>query len=315
VFVSKFSADGATLIYSTYIGGSDSDVGYGIAVDAGGCAHVAGYTGSRDFPTTAGAYDRVIGGIADTFALKLAADGTALAYSTFLGGSTGAESARGVAVATSGDAQYEPSSGTGTLTCQSWGTKMATFDRTARITDRTELKCRLLRSDDVPLYQKAINFYVDGTFTIARPTNAAGYASYPYHTVPDGAGAGPKTILSEWPGNGGYAAISKTATLTALKAIAYIWVLPKRVPYHGVANLYAYFRRLYDYRKQEGRTVTFPVDGTWVADVVTETGAEAGVARYYYQTTEAPGVYTIRCEFAGDAWVDAGYGEADLTIY
>jgi len=192
---------------------------------------------------------------------------------------------------------------------------MATFDRTARITDRTELKCRLLRSDDLPLYQKAINFYVDGTFVITRPTNVEGYANYPYYTVPDGAGAGPRTILSEWPGNGRYAAISRTATLTALKAIAYIWVLPKRVPYHGVANLYAYFRRLYDYRKQEAKTATFRIDGTWVADVVTGTGAEAGVARYYYQTTEARGVHTIRCEFAGDAWVEAGYGEADLTIY
>jgi hypothetical protein len=192
---------------------------------------------------------------------------------------------------------------------------MATFNRTARITDRTELKARLLRSDNVPLYNKSINFYVDGTFVITRLTNVDGYASYPYYTVPDGAGAGTRTILSEWPGNGGYAAISKTATLTVNRAIAYIWVLPKTIPQGAIANLYAYFRRLYDYQKQENKTVDFKIDGTIVQTVITGTGADAGIARYLYQTTEPVGVHTIRCEFYGDAVVDPGYGEGNLTIY
>jgi hypothetical protein len=189
---------------------------------------------------------------------------------------------------------------------------MATFDRTARITDRTELKCRLLRSDNVPLYNKSVNFYVDGSFVIARPTNTQGYASYPYYDVPDGPGAGVRTILSEWPGNGGYAAISKTANLNVLRAIPYIWVLSKTVPQGAIANLYAYFRRLYDYQRQTGKTVDFKIDGTVVQTVVTD---GSGVARYLYQTTEPVGVYTIRCEFAGDAWLDPGYGEATLTVY
>ncbi len=79
--------------------------------------------------------------------------------------------------------------------------------------------------------------------------------------------------------------------------------------------MYAYFRRLADYQKQAGKTVTFRIDGTWIADVVTGTGADAGIARYQYTSVEAPGTHTMRCEFAGDAWVDAGYGEATLTIY
>jgi len=210
-----------------------------------------------------------------------------------------------------GDSDYDGSFGNARLTCQSWGTKMVAFDRTARITDQTELKCRLLRSDNAPLYNKTINFYVDGTFVIARPTNVSGYASYPYYVVPDGAGAGARTILSEWVGNAGYAACSKTATLTVLKAIPYIWVLPKTIPQGAIANLYALFRRLYDYQKQVGKTVDFKMDGTVVQTMVTDA---TGVARYLYRTTEPPGVYTIRCEFAGDAWVDAGYGEAHLTI-
>jgi len=211
-----------------------------------------------------------------------------------------------------GDTAYAGSTGNGTLTCQSWTTKMATFDRTARITDRTELKCRLLRSDNAPLYNKSVNFYVDGTFVIARPTNTQGYASYPYYDVPDGAGAGVRTILSEWPGNDGYAAISKTANLTVLKAIPYIWVLPKTIPQGSIANLYAYFRRLYDYQKQTGKTVDFKIDGTVVQTVVTDA---SGVARYLYPSSEPVGVHTIRCEFAGDAWLDSGYGQANLTIY
>jgi len=211
-----------------------------------------------------------------------------------------------------GDAAYLPSSDSAALTCQSWSTKMATFDRTARITDRTELKCRLLRSDDVPLYNKTVSFYVDGSFIIARPTDVQGYAKYPYYTVPDGAGEGTRTILSEWPGNGGYAAISKTATLTVNRAIAYIWVLPKTIPQGAIANLYAYFRRLYDYQKQTSKTVDFKIDGTVVQTVITD---GSGVGRYLYPTTEPPGVYTIRCEFYGDAIVEPGYGEANLTIY
>jgi hypothetical protein len=155
-------------------------------------------------------------------------------------------------------------------------------------------------------------FYVDGTHVINRPTNVQGYASYPFYDVPDGAGAGTRTILSRWDGNDGYAAVSKTANLNVLKAIPYIWVLSKTVPQGAIANLYAYFRRLYDYQKQVGKTVDFKISGTVVQTVVTDAN---GVARYLYPTTEAPGVYTIRCEFYGDAWLDPGYGEANLTIY
>lgn len=227
---------------------------------------------------------------------------------------TDGPASRVLGAAFSGDSTYAPCSGVAPLTCQSWTTKMATFDRTQRITGKTELKCRLLRSDNVPLYDRTVDFSVDGTFVISRPTDTQGYASYPYYTVPDGAGAGERTIGSSFTGNAGYASCSKTAKLTVLKATPYIWVMPRSVPQGGVARLYAYFRRLTDYQKQEGKTVTFRIDGTWIADVVTLSGAEAGIARYSYTTVEPPGTHTIRCEFAGDGWVDAGYGEASLTI-
>ena len=214
-----------------------------------------------------------------------------------------------------GDTTYLPSSATASLTAQCWTTKMVGFDRTARIAGTTELKARLLRSDNVPLYNRMINFYVDGTFVIARPTSTQGYASYPYFHVPDGAGAGTRTILGEWPGNGGYLPSSCTNTLNVLKATPYIWVMPRSVPKGGIARFYAYFRRLPDYQKQAGKTLSFTIDGTWIVDVVTLSGLEAGIARYNYTTVESVGDHTLRAEFAGDAWVDAGYGEALLRIY
>lgn len=210
-----------------------------------------------------------------------------------------------------GSPTYESSADAGVLTCQTWATKMAGFDRTARITQQTELKCRLLTTTNVPLYGKPVDFFVDGSFVITRTTDTQGYAKYPYYTVPNGAGAGTRTILASWQGNGGYLASSKTATLTVQKAIPYIWVMPRTTAPGGIANLYAYFRRLYDYQQQDGKTVAFRVDGTVVQSVVTDAG---GVARYAYPTVEAQGVYPLRCEFGGDAWVDTGYGETTLTI-
>ena len=50
-FVTKLSPAGNALVYSTYLGGSDDDYGYGIAVDAAGAAYVTGYTYSTNFPT------------------------------------------------------------------------------------------------------------------------------------------------------------------------------------------------------------------------------------------------------------------------
>ena len=54
-FVTKLDATGSGLVYSTYLGGSSADFGYGIAVDGAGSAYVTGVTDSTNFPTTAGA--------------------------------------------------------------------------------------------------------------------------------------------------------------------------------------------------------------------------------------------------------------------
>ncbi|HEV2492825.1 MAG TPA: SBBP repeat-containing protein [Terriglobia bacterium] len=89
------------LTYSTYLGGSRSDFGTGIAVDSSGDAYVTGYTFSADFPTENPA--QVFAGSTDAFVTKLNPTGSALIYSTYLGGSAD-DLAAGIAVDSSGNA-------------------------------------------------------------------------------------------------------------------------------------------------------------------------------------------------------------------
>jgi hypothetical protein len=72
-FVTKLNATGSVLVYSTYLGGNDSDVAYGIAVDSSGNAYVTGYTSSANFPT-AKALHAVYGGGTDAFVTKFPAE-------------------------------------------------------------------------------------------------------------------------------------------------------------------------------------------------------------------------------------------------
>ncbi len=94
-WVARLSADGASLDYSTCLGGSRDDSGNGIAVDAQGCAYVTGMTWSTNFPVTAGG--TVYSAGEDAFVAKLSAAGTSLVYSTYLGGRN-SEYPRGIAV-------------------------------------------------------------------------------------------------------------------------------------------------------------------------------------------------------------------------
>jgi len=89
-FVTKISPDGSALIYSTYLGGSSDDYGWGIAVDSAGNAHVTGDTPSRDFPVFKALQPTFHEGANfNSFVTEINADGSALIYSTYWGGSGG----------------------------------------------------------------------------------------------------------------------------------------------------------------------------------------------------------------------------------
>ncbi len=103
-FVTKLSADGSTVLYSTYLGGGEDDYVWDIAVDAGGQAYVTGYTRSDDFPLASPLQGTLGGPVAyDAFLAKVNATGSALIFSTYLGGS-GNENAESVAIDAAGNA-------------------------------------------------------------------------------------------------------------------------------------------------------------------------------------------------------------------
>jgi hypothetical protein len=103
VFVTKIAANGTSLIYSTYVGGSGDDSGNALAVDSAGDAFVTGGTKSSDFPfsTSPTAFQTVLKGTENAFVFELNPTGTALTYSTFLGGSE-TDVAEGIAVDATG---------------------------------------------------------------------------------------------------------------------------------------------------------------------------------------------------------------------
>src|ERR1019366_245488 len=75
------------LDYSTYLGGTGQDWAYGVAADSSGDAYVTGSTTSAYFPTTTGAYQTTFGGNENAFITEFDPSGTALVFSTYLGGS------------------------------------------------------------------------------------------------------------------------------------------------------------------------------------------------------------------------------------
>jgi RHS repeat-associated protein len=102
VFITKVDPSGAALVYSTYLGGSFTDAGFGLALDPTGSVAITGYTTSTNFPTQS-PRQAALGGSSDAFVAKLNAGGTALTYSTYWGGSANDQGAD-IAMDSSGNA-------------------------------------------------------------------------------------------------------------------------------------------------------------------------------------------------------------------
>ncbi len=121
VFVARINATGTGVVYATYLGGSGSDRGTGVRGDGNGTATITGAAGSSNFPTSAGAYDTTLGGNSDAFVTRLTANGTALVFSTLLGGS-GDDLAEDLDVEANGDVWI-----TGTTSSASFPTTAGAF--------------------------------------------------------------------------------------------------------------------------------------------------------------------------------------------
>jgi hypothetical protein len=94
VFITKMNSAGTALLYSTFIGGTEGELGAAIAVDAQGNAYITGATNSTNYPTTPGALRTSVPPAgpsnpdkANCFLTKLNPAGSAIVYSTYLGGS------------------------------------------------------------------------------------------------------------------------------------------------------------------------------------------------------------------------------------
>lgn len=104
-FISKLNPAGTALVYSTYLGGNQTDASFALAVDSSGEAYVGGNTNSSDFPVTQGALQvtREASNLEAGFVTKLNASGSALVYSTYLSGNAG-ESVSAIALDANGNA-------------------------------------------------------------------------------------------------------------------------------------------------------------------------------------------------------------------
>lgn len=105
MFASKLSPDGSSLIYSTFIGGNDWDLGDLVGVDANGIATMGGWTASENFPTTPGAFQTFFAGTEDVAVAKLNADGSDLIFGSYWGGG-GVDEPYGFAVDGAGNTYF-----------------------------------------------------------------------------------------------------------------------------------------------------------------------------------------------------------------
>jgi hypothetical protein len=173
-FVLKLNPAGTAIEYATFLGGSGAECNnfYGscrLAVDNTGKAYVTGYTYSADFPTTVGAYDRTANGYMDSFVVKLNASGSALEYSTYLGGSV-EDLAKSITVDSSGAAYV-----TGYTNSADFPTTPGAFDRTYGLVDGDAFAVKLDSTGTALIYSTFLGGgnYDEGTGITVDSSGAA----------------------------------------------------------------------------------------------------------------------------------------------
>ncbi len=169
VFVLKLSADGSSILYSTYLGPAMAG---GIAVDSAGSAYVSGWTYDPAFPLTPGALQTAIKGGNDAFVAKLSPDGGTLVYSTLLGSSGGDEASR-IAVDSSGNAYV-----TGGTRAADFPTTPGAFQRAKAGSGEDAFVSKLNPSGSALVYSTYLGgTSPDGGFAIAVDTTGAAYVT------------------------------------------------------------------------------------------------------------------------------------------
>jgi Bacterial Ig-like domain (group 3)/Beta-propeller repeat len=186
-FLTKFDPSGSALVYSTYLTGSN--ISYGIAVDALGDAYITGSTNSKELPTTPGAFQRTCEGCGEkengaAFVTKFNPSGSALVYSTYLGGpgSSGVEPATqqgsGIAVDSTGNAyitghtpsnKFPVTKGAFQTTSNGQGDFASAF--VTKLDLRAETTTTLTSSTNPSTYEQPVTFTAVVTSVVGAPSN------------------------------------------------------------------------------------------------------------------------------------------------
>jgi len=175
-FVTQFNVAGSELVYSTFLGGSQEERGFGIAVDTSGNAYIVGETSSTNFPVTTDAIQATLNGTKNAFVSKFDPTGNALLFSTYLGGN-GTDSAQGVAVDNSGNAYVA-----GTTSSSNFPTTAGAFQTSLKGTsDAFVTKIATATSTFLELQVSPNPAAIGESVTLTAfglPTNATGSVSF-----------------------------------------------------------------------------------------------------------------------------------------
>jgi alpha-tubulin suppressor-like RCC1 family protein len=207
---------------------------------------------------------------------------------------------RTIKVQFAGEIDYKPSFANAALAAQTVATKVYVVDRTAKVKSYVVLKAYLYLLNNTPVGGKLMTVKLDGSALGTDTTRPAGYVQLGY-TVPEGAGAGARTMRGEFPGDAGYNASANNGTLTVTKGNLYIWPYVRSGKVGTSHPLRAYVRSLPDYVIQPGKAIAFSVNGTAVATVAVAADGWAATA-WAIPIGEPPGAHTATADFGGDAW-------------
>ncbi|MBM3494508.1 MAG: Ig-like domain repeat protein, partial [Armatimonadetes bacterium] len=198
-----------------------------------------------------------------------------------------------------GDANYEATTGNGTLNVDV-NTTIVADDASGMMGETVALSATLTRSDNGdPVAGKTLTFKVDGSAVGTGDTDAAGVASVNY-LIPEDGGVGVRTITVEFAGDADYNASTDDASLTVLQTPTKLFVPDRSGTIGGNVELRGFLYRNTDSAPIAGRTIDFTVDGTGIGSGVT---AATGRAILNWKIDEAAGAgtRTIVGDFAGDA--------------
>jgi hypothetical protein len=332
-FVVKLSPDGSSLNYGTLLGGSGTDYGLALALDADGSPYVCGYTASTDFPTTAGAYDTTHNGVADVYVARLSADLSALRYSTLMG-SPNWDICECISVNSAGVVALGGRVGTGfPVTTGAYDTSfngagqydafvarfgfapattsLSATGATGQVGEMVEFTATLT-SGGSPVDGATVKFTTPDSVTTSRTTNASGVANL-WYDIPVGAATASVAVVFD--ATDDYQAGSTTASLT-VNPVAKVSALSASGSQGSLVTLCAYLWQGKTMAGLTGKQLTYSIDGGPAINFGSLTSGAYGRASSAYTIPGAMsvGAHAVTVAWAGGGGYAAAQGTSTLTV-